>query len=109
MHLADAFAYKQFTAENHLNYLIKVGERISLCEVYGFYTLLSSDIWERYYRMLNGSNTGKFGRIKYNADSGKGCTTENRKNCNERMEKQGDYFTRDNMLSSDEILRQCIG
>ena len=23
--------------------------------------------------------------------------------------KQGDYFTRDNMLSSDEILRQCIG
>lgn len=46
-------------------------------------TLLSDVKWQ---------HTGKFGRIKYNADSGKGCTTENRKNCNERMEKQGDYL-----------------
>lgn len=55
LHIADNFQYDRLSAENHLNYLVKVGGEISLCEVYGFYTILTSDIWERYYRMLNGS------------------------------------------------------
>ena len=108
-HLADAFAYKQFTAENHLNYLIKVGERISLCEVYGFYTLLSSDIWERYYRMLNGSTQVNSAELNTMPIPAKDVLQKIGKTAMREWKKQGDYFTRDNMLSSDEILRQCIG
>ena len=55
IHIADMFEYPRLSAENHLNYLVKTGDQLSLCEVYGFYTILTSDIWERYYRMLNGS------------------------------------------------------
>lgn len=55
LHIADNFRYSRLSAENHLNYLVKIGDELSLCEVYGFYTILRSDIWERYYRMLNGS------------------------------------------------------
>lgn len=55
LHIADNFEYPKLSAENHLNYLVKIGDEVSLCEVYGFYTILTSDIWERYYRMLNGS------------------------------------------------------
>ena len=109
LHLADAFAYKQFTAENHLNYLIKVGERISLCEVYGFYTLLSSDIWERYYRMLNGSTQVNSAELNTMPIPAKDVLQKIGKTAMREWKKQGDYFTRDNMLSSDEILRQCIG
>ena len=39
----------------YVNYLIKIGDELSLCEIYGFYTILTSNLWERYYRMLNGS------------------------------------------------------
>lgn len=109
LHLADAFAYKQFTAENHLNYLVKVGERISLCEVYGFYTLLSSDIWERYYRMLNGSTQVNSAELNTMPIPAKDVLQKIGKTAMREWKKQGDYFTRDNMLSSDEILRQCIG
>ena len=109
LHLADAFAYKQFTAENHLNYLIKVGERISLCEVYGFDTLLSSDIWERYYRMLNGSTQVNSAELNTMPIPAKDVLQKIGKTAMREWKKQGDYFTRDNMLSSDEILRQCIG
>lgn len=46
---------KYFTTENHVNYLVKADGVLSVCEVYGFYVILSSDIWDRYYRILNGS------------------------------------------------------
>lgn len=55
LHIADNFHYSKLCAENHLNYLVKIGDELSLCEVYGFYTILTSNLWERYYRMLNGS------------------------------------------------------
>ena len=55
LHIADDFQYPRLSAENHLNYLVKIGDELSLCEVYGFYTMFTSEIWERYYRMLNGS------------------------------------------------------
>lgn len=55
LHIADNFQYPRLSAENHLNYLVKIGDELSLCEVYGFYTIFTSEIWERYYRMLNGS------------------------------------------------------
>lgn len=55
LHIADKFEYSKFAAENHVNYLIKIGDELSICEVYGFYTILTSNLWERYYRMLNGS------------------------------------------------------
>lgn len=45
-----------FTTENHVNYLVKKdNSEISPCEAVGFFVLLSSDIWDTYYRMLNGS------------------------------------------------------
>ncbi len=46
---------KYITAENHVNYLIKINGNLSQCETYGFYVILSSSIWDRYYRILNGS------------------------------------------------------
>ncbi len=46
---------KAFTTENHVNYLVKKNGEISPCEAVGFFILLSSDIWDTYYRMLNGS------------------------------------------------------
>ena len=44
-----------FTSENHVNYLVKQLGDISTCEAYGFFTILSSDIWDKYYRILNGT------------------------------------------------------
>lgn len=44
-----------FATENHVNYLVKKNAEISPCEAYGIYTILSSEIWDRYYRILNGS------------------------------------------------------
>lgn len=44
-----------FTAENHTNFLTKTEGEISVCEAYGFYVLLSSNLFDIYYRILNGS------------------------------------------------------
>lgn len=44
-----------FATENHVNYLVKKNSEISPCEAYGIFTILSSEIWDRYYRILNGS------------------------------------------------------
>jgi adenine-specific DNA-methyltransferase len=43
------------STENHLNYLTKKQGEITDCELYGFFVLLSSTLWDQYYRILNGS------------------------------------------------------
>lgn len=56
VHLKEKYPdVKHITAENHVNYLVKTKGDMSPCEVYGFYVILSSDIWDRYYRILNGN------------------------------------------------------
>ncbi|OJU17556.1 MAG: hypothetical protein BGN88_10955 [Clostridiales bacterium 43-6] len=43
------------STENHLNYLTKKHGEITDCELHGFFVLLSSTLWDQYYRILNGS------------------------------------------------------
>lgn len=63
-------------------------------------TLLSDVKWQ---------HTGKFGRLNTMPIPAKDVLQKIGKTAMREWKKQGDYFTRDNMLSSDEILRQCIG
>jgi len=47
--------YKTFSAENHLNYITNTHGGLDVQEVYGLYVIFNSTMWDRYYRILNGS------------------------------------------------------
>ncbi|MDR1028184.1 MAG: Eco57I restriction-modification methylase domain-containing protein [Clostridiales Family XIII bacterium] len=47
--------YDKFSAENHLNYITNSHGGLDVDEVYGLYVIFNSTLWDRYYRILNGS------------------------------------------------------
>jgi adenine-specific DNA-methyltransferase len=47
--------YEKFSAENHLNYITNSHGGLNLDEVYGLFVIFNSTLWDRYYRILNGS------------------------------------------------------
>jgi adenine-specific DNA-methyltransferase len=47
--------YDRFSAENHLNYITNSHGGLDIDEVYGLYVIFNSTLWDRYYRILNGS------------------------------------------------------
>jgi len=47
--------YEKFSAENHLNYITNSHGGLRLNEVYGLFGIFNSTLWDRYYRILNGS------------------------------------------------------
>jgi adenine-specific DNA-methyltransferase len=47
--------YKKFSAENHLNYITNSHGGLDTEEVHGLYVIFNSTLWDRYYRILNGS------------------------------------------------------
>jgi adenine-specific DNA-methyltransferase len=47
--------YDKFSAENHLNYITNSHGGLDIDEVYGLYVIFNSTLWDRYYRILNGS------------------------------------------------------
>ena len=47
--------YKMFSAENHLNYISNSHGGLDIDEVYGLFAIFNSTLWDRYYRILNGS------------------------------------------------------
>ena len=47
--------YEKFSAENHLNYVTNSHGGLKLDEVYGLFVIFNSTLWDRYYRILNGS------------------------------------------------------
>ena len=47
--------YEMFSAENHLNYITNSHGGLGLEEVYGLFVIFNSTLWDRYYRILNGS------------------------------------------------------
>lgn len=52
----DDMDYEKIAVENHVNYLEKTQEEeINKDELYGLWALLSTKMWDRYYRILNGS------------------------------------------------------
>jgi adenine-specific DNA-methyltransferase len=54
--LAGLFSdYKMFSAENHLNYITKGNSGLGRDEAYGLFVIFNSTLWDRYYRILNGS------------------------------------------------------
>lgn len=53
--LEENFDTSSFALENHVNYMEKENGIISRDELYGLWAVFSSDIWDRYYRILNGS------------------------------------------------------
>lgn len=55
MLLEDHFSSSSLAVENHVNYLVKENGMLSKDELYGIWAIFSSDIWDRYYRILNGS------------------------------------------------------
>lgn len=56
VHIAQKEQSPYFTIENHVNYLCKKdGSTISPCEIYGIYVIMASKMWDRYYRILDGS------------------------------------------------------
>ena len=101
LHIADKFEYSKFAAENHVNYLIKIGDELSICEVYGFYTILTSDLWERYYRMLNGST-------QVNSEELNSMPIPER----QRLQRIGriaiQYSQRLKEIPSDEVIRRAL-
>ena len=44
-----------FSAENHLNYITNGHGGLEPDEVYGLFVIFNSTLWDRYYRILNGS------------------------------------------------------
>lgn len=53
--LAEDINNNQIAIENHVNYLEKAQGEISKDELYGIWALLSTVVWDKYYRILNGS------------------------------------------------------
>jgi len=47
--------YEMFSAENHLNYITNSHGGLKTDEVYGLFVIFNSTLWDRYYRILNGS------------------------------------------------------
>jgi len=47
--------YDMFSAENHLNYITNSHGGLNKDEVYGLFVIFNSTLWDRYYRILNGS------------------------------------------------------
>ena len=47
--------YEMFSAENHLNYITNSHGGLEPDEVYGLFVIFNSTLWDRYYRILNGS------------------------------------------------------
>jgi adenine-specific DNA-methyltransferase len=52
---SDIEDYEYFSAENHLNYVMNTHGGLNLQEVYGLFAIFNSTLWDRYYRILNGS------------------------------------------------------
>jgi adenine-specific DNA-methyltransferase len=52
---SDIKEYDYFSAENHLNYVMNTQGGLNLQEVYGLFVIFNSTLWDRYYRILNGS------------------------------------------------------
>jgi adenine-specific DNA-methyltransferase len=53
--LVDNISTKIIAVENHVNYLDKTSGQITKDELFGIWALFSSQIWDKYYRILNGS------------------------------------------------------
>jgi adenine-specific DNA-methyltransferase len=47
--------YDKFSAENHLNYITNNHGGLNVEEVHGLFVIFNSTLWDRYYRILNGS------------------------------------------------------
>ena len=55
LHLAENLDLDEIAIENHVNYLAKKDVSLTREELYGLWGVLSSSIWDQYYRILNGS------------------------------------------------------
>lgn len=53
--VARAFQYDKIGLENHLNFIHKPGGQLSLDEVYGVAALLSSQVFDTYFRISSGN------------------------------------------------------
>lgn len=53
--MAEDFPYENYSIENHVNYLVKEKDVISKDELFGLMGVLSSTLWDKYYRILNGN------------------------------------------------------
>lgn len=47
--------YEMFSAENHLNYIANSHGGLETDELFGLFAIFNSTLWDRYYRILNGS------------------------------------------------------
>lgn len=55
MLLEGTFPYDNYAIENHVNYLVKAEDDIGQEELYGLMGVFSSNLWDKYYRILNGN------------------------------------------------------
>ena len=55
IHQAVKTKQSYIAIENHVNYLEKIVGELEQEELYGLWAILSTDSWDRYYRILNGS------------------------------------------------------
>ncbi len=51
----DFIKYANISTENHINYITKEEGELSEVELYGLYILFNSTIFDKYFRLLNGS------------------------------------------------------
>lgn len=51
----DFESFDYIGVENHLNYITKINGTMSKQELYGLFVLLNSSVFDRYFRILNGS------------------------------------------------------
>lgn len=57
------FREKQIALENHVNYLVKADGEMEQEELLGLMAVFSSDLWDKYYRILNGSTQVNAGEV----------------------------------------------
>ena len=56
VYLAKDFPqYKKISTQNKINFIDGVMTELSECLVYGLYVLFNSTLYDKYYRILNGS------------------------------------------------------
>ena len=61
--VAEDFPYENYAIENHVNYLVKEKDTISEDELFGLMGVLASELWDKYYRILNGNTQVNAGEV----------------------------------------------
>lgn len=97
MVLEGTFPYDNYAIENHVNYLVKAEDDIGQEELYGLMGVFSSNLWDKYYRILNGNTQVNASEINSIPMPSLACLLE----IGRRVQNEGFEYT-------DEIIEEVI-